>query len=107
MDDDYLENTIRTIVSTTTAHEFILDYVLKQLFLELPKPTRLDLAKVLLDASERTEQFHGVSQDDFQAERLADMLVRTQHKIDQLIGRALQASELAEGSQWMRAPGDR
>jgi hypothetical protein len=90
---------IREIVSTVSAQGFVLDYVLKHLWLEIPKQRRLDLAKALLDASERTDQFHGVSADDHQAERLSDMVVRTQQKIDQMIGRALEATEAAEGSQ--------
>ena len=106
-DHEKLDSLVRSIVSTQSAQEFILDYLLKQVFLEIPKPTRLKLAEALLDASERTEQFHGVSKNDFQAERLADMVIQTQQKIDRMIGRALEASELAEGSQWMRAPEDR
>jgi hypothetical protein len=101
--DEKTEEFLRSSVATLSAQGFILDYLLKHIFLEIPKPKRLELAKALLDLSERTEQFHGVSRDDFQAERLADMVIRTQQQIDQMIGRALQASELVEGSEWMRA----
>lgn len=94
--DEKLDELVRSLVASVTAHEFILDHVLKQHFLEIPKPTRLAIAERLLDASIQTEQFHGVSKDDFQAERLADMVIQTQQRIDQMIGRALQASELAE-----------
>lgn len=99
IDSEKLDDIVRSIVSTQTAQEFILDYLLKHIFLEIPKQLRLDLAGALLDASERTEQFHGISRDDFQAERLADMVIQTQQKIDQMIGRALEASAIAEGSQ--------
>lgn len=98
--DEKIEEFLRSTVSTISAQGFILDYLLKHIFLEIPKPTRLKLAKALLDLSEQTEQFHGVSHDDFQAERLADMVIQTQQKVDEMIGRALQATEMAEGSKW-------
>lgn len=91
---------MRSIVAIQAAHGFMLDYVVKQLFLELPKPTRLRMAEALLDASEQTEWLRGISKDDFQAERLADMVVQMREHIDLMIGRALQVTETAEGSKW-------
>ena len=102
--DEKTEDLIRSMAAAITAQDFILNYVLTQLFLEFPKPKRLELAKTMLDLSERSEKFHGVSKDDFQAERLADMVVQTRQKIDQMIGRALAGSEMAEGSQWPPKP---
>jgi len=96
--DEKTDNLLRSIAATQAAHAFVLDYVLKQIFLEIPKPTRLKLAEALLDSSVKTELFHGVSKDDFQAERLADMVIQMQQIIDQMIGRALHATALAEGS---------
>jgi hypothetical protein len=96
MMDEKLDEINRSLVAAVTAHEFLIDHVLRTLFLELPKHLRLDVAESLLDASARTEQFHGISKDDFQAERLADMVIQTQQRIDAMIGRALEASEKAE-----------
>lgn len=100
MVDEKTDNLLRSIVAVQSAQEFILDYLLKHIFLEIPKSTRLKLAEALLALSEGTGHFSGVAKDDFQAERLADMVIQTQQRIDQMIGRALQATEIAEGSQW-------
>lgn len=97
--DETTDDLLRSLFAKQAAQEFILDYLLKHLFLGTPKPTRLKLAEALLDSSEKTEWLNGVSKDDFQAERLADMVVRMQNHIDQAIGRALQATELVEESK--------
>jgi len=94
--DEKFDNLMRSIVAQQAAHAFVLDYVLKQIFLELPLKTRLSLAETLLNSSTQTEWLNGVSKDDFQAERLADMVVRMQQYVDQMIGRALEATEWVE-----------
>lgn len=101
--DEELEEFVRSTASALSAQAFILDYLLKHIFLEIPKPTRLQLAEALLDSSERTEWLRGVSKNEFQSERLADMTVRMQQQVDEMIGRALEAAELAEGSRFRPA----
>jgi hypothetical protein len=98
--DERIDNLLRSLVAKQAAQDFILDYLLKHIFLEIPKPKRLKLAEALLDSSEKTEWLNGVSKDDFQAERLADMVVQMQQYIDQAIGRALHATERVEDGKW-------
>jgi hypothetical protein len=96
--DDDTDALLRGMVSTAAAQGFVLQWLLNQSLLALPKPQRLKIAEGLLDASEQSEHLRGLAADDFQAERLADIVVQMQHKIDQMIGRALLATERAEGS---------
>lgn len=100
--DEKTDNLLRSLVAKQAAQDFILDYLLKHIFLEIPKPARLNLSEALLDSSERTEWLNGVSKNDFQAERLADMTVQMQQYIDLAIGRALHATEQVEGSKYQR-----
>lgn len=95
--DEKTDQFIQQLASTAAANAFILEFLLRAELSRLQKPQRLQIAKYLLDASLKTEPFHGSAKDDFQAARLADLLIDMQAKIDQMIGRALRATADAEG----------
>ncbi|WP_298470357.1 hypothetical protein [uncultured Erythrobacter sp.] len=98
--DEEFEQRWRELVSKVAAQRFILDYVLKHLFLTIPKPERLQIAETLLNHSEDTSWLGGVSRTESHAERLADLVVLAQQEVDLMIGRALEATEKAEGSKY-------
>lgn len=99
------EDQHRHMVATQAAHGFMLDFLLKQSLLELPKALRLELVDALLKSSVRTDQFAGKAKgDDTLAERLSDIVIQTQEQIDQMFGRALLACEAAESLPSRQAP---
>ena len=106
--DENLEHKLRLIFAEQAAQRFIIDYLLKHLWLELTRKQRLKLAEALLDASEQTEHLSGLAKnDDFAAERLSDMTVRMQESIDQYVGRALKATaEVEDATAARHAGGD-
>ena len=98
--DENLDAKLRSIFAEQAAQRYIIDYLLRHLWLELPRKQRLQMAGVLLDASVQTDHLSGVAKnDDLLAERLADLTVQMQHSIDQYVGRALKiTAEIEEAA---------
>ena len=95
--DDQRVSAIRFLSAKLTAQQFVIDYLLSHVWQDFPKRERLAVADALLNNAEWTEHLRGVAQDDFHAESLADIVAQAQHEVEQIIGRALQATEAAEG----------
>lgn len=95
--DEKAETLLRSIVASQSAHDFVLTHLLTQALLNVPGAKRRLVVDALLSRSILTDQFHGVSKDDFQAERLADMVIQAQQKIERLVRRALEGADMAEG----------
>jgi hypothetical protein len=96
MDED-LSHMIRRIVAEQAAQAFMIDYLMRHSWAQLPREQRLKIADGLLTASEQTGHLHGIARnDELQAANLAEITERMQTSIDQYVGRALKAVGDAE-----------
>ena len=92
-----LEEAFRNVAADSMAQGFLLERMFRDYLLAMPKRERLAFAERMLNASERTDQFFGVtSGDDAAAERFADIVIRFQGCVDAYVGRALEQSEQIE-----------
>lgn len=53
--DENLDDRLRAAFAELAAQRYIIDYLLRHLWLELPRAQRLKLAEGLLNASEKTD----------------------------------------------------
>lgn len=96
MDED-VAYMMRKVTAELAAQRFILDYLLRYVWIQIPRAQRLQHAEHLLDASEQTEHLRGTAEnDDLLAAALADVTVWMQQTVDQFVGRALKATAEAE-----------
>ena len=95
--DEFVTHMTRKITAELTAQRFIIDYLLRHAWIQVPRAQRLKLAEHLLDASVQTEHLRGIAEnDDLYAAALADVTVWMQESVDQYVGRALKATAEAE-----------
>jgi hypothetical protein len=100
--DERLEDLLRRVLATQAAHTFLIDTLLNLSFAEIPKGTRMQLVQALVDSSSKTEVLRGAAANDFEAERLADMVLQCQQQVRDALNRALQAADAME--EQMRRP---
>lgn len=97
MDEEFVNHMFRKITAELTAQKFIIDYLLRHAWIQIPRTQRLKLAEGLLDASVQTDHLRGIAEnDDLFAAALADVTVLMQQLVDQYVGRALKATAEAE-----------
>ena len=94
--DEKLENLLCKILATQGAHRMLIDTLLTQTLAQLSKPTREGLGQAVIGSSKRTEALHGKASNDFEAARLADMVIETQSQVEDAINRALKAADTIE-----------
>lgn len=94
--DEKTDNLLRSLAAQSEANSLVINFLLTQLFLEIGTPMRENLAQLMRDAAERTEQFVGVARDEFHAERIADVVVLTQEAARRMIDRSLEAATKAQ-----------
>jgi hypothetical protein len=98
--DDELEDVLRRLAAVQTAHEFLIDYVLKQLFCDYDPEDRTRIAAHLIERSKETEHFAAITTDDRLADRFADIVVRSQEKIETMVQAAKKAADGRRASSY-------
>lgn len=87
------DEALRLIIPKVAAQSFVMDYVLRHLFMTFPTFERHKVAEALLSRAEDVSWLKGIASSESQAERLADIVVRAQEEVNQLVRNALQATE--------------
>lgn len=91
MDED-LNHMIRALTAEQAAQRFMIDYLMRHVWVQLTRAQRLEISSRLLDASEQTEHLRGLAKnDDLLAANLAETAERMQTSIGEFVGRALEA----------------
>lgn len=94
--DEKTDNLLRALAAQSEANGLIIKFLLTQLFLEVGPLMRDQLAQMMRETAERTEQFVGVARDEFHAERIADVVILTQEAARTMIDRSLEAAKKAQ-----------
>lgn len=103
MDED-IEQRFRAVTAQIHAVSFVTEYLLRHVFLTMPRPARLKLAEGLLQAANDTTALSGVTKgDEAASEYLADVGIRSREAVDRLIGKALRITAELEDEANARA----
>ena len=94
-----LEEAFRNVAADSMAQGFLLERMFRDYLLAMPKRERSEFADRMLNASQRTDHFYGVTNgDDVSAERFADIVIKFRDCVEQYVGRALEQSEQIESA---------
>ena len=94
------EEQLRNLAADSMAQGFIVELLLTE-YLKKFGQLKFDVAKSILDAGQRTDEFVGLVKDFAEAEVFADVVVKMHQALDTYVGRALKrvaAGEKAVGA---------
>ena len=90
----------RHVAAHQTANKFLIEFLLKSI-LTLMTPAQIaDVCEGLRKAARKTDQFEGVEKgNDFRAEQLADLVIRAQQIVIEMVDEAERSAVATSGSR--------